>query len=483
MVFPEPEEKGPIPPYDHEDLIANRIRTRTQTHFASMPPLPEGTKRPDDMIFLLGGLPNHGFFPVTELTADIPTSPFAFDKKIKAVSHCESKEDGIDLKEALQYGSTEGLKALRTFTKDFIQRVINPAATAWDTALTTGGADGVGKCFDVLVNPGDSVLFEEFTFNPLLNICREKGGVPVPIKLPKVLAKDTLGQMEYADVLENMLENWEQLYPSKTKPKALYTIPNGHNPLGIAQTLEHKKKILALAEKYNFFIIEDEPYGYLNFQSADEEPNYNLTNDEFIDALHPSFLKLDTTGRVCRVETFSKIFAPGCRLGFVVAHPKLVEYIVSSSNIYTRAPSGITQAVVYSTIQNLGGLEGWIHWISLVRNEYLRRKNAMVKALAESAAGKKGYLIPLDPACGMFVACSVTVPEGRKVKEYMDKFIVQCLLNGVVVVPGGNMAVDPVYSQDRANFVRIAISYADSVELLAKAGERMSDAAVKATEE
>ncbi|QPG77111.1 hypothetical protein FOA43_004514 [Brettanomyces nanus] len=475
MGFLDPADRTEMPSFDHEDLIADRIRKRTFSKFWRSVDPPPGIKFHENPIVLVGGMPNHGFFPVSSIDVHLASKPFAFDRgQTFEIPATADQTDVIDLENALQYADSDGFQELRNFTKQFVSRVVKPQLPNWSTIITLGGADGVGKCFDILVNPGDTVLFEEFTFNPILNTCRERGGVPVPIKL------DDLATMDYAEELDNMLSHWSDRYPGLPLPKALYTIPNGHNPLGVSQPLSHKKHVYALAQKYNFFIIEDEPYGYLNFSPAEEEPNFSLSNDEFVKSLHPSYTTLDTTGRVVRVETFSKIFAPGTRLGYAIAHPQFLSYFKSSSDILTRAPSGLSQAVVYNTIVKLGGLEGWIHWITLVRNDYLRRKNVMVNALRNSEAGKKGYLQAIDPNCGMFVACKVNIPEEKKSKttELMEKFDLLCRIEGIVVVLGVNMAVDKTFSAERGNFLRIAICAPLHVDVLTEAANRLSKAAI-----
>lgn len=481
MAFDIPKDNSRVS-YVHDDLIADRVRKRKNIHFFEVRELPEGVKAHPNPISVAGGMPSHGFFPIESIDVNLDSEPFAFDGKDSFNIPDISKDDElIDLQNALQYADTTGFPALRKATKSFVSRVVKPKIEKWSTIITLGGADGISKVMDVLVNPGDSVLFEEFTFTPILNYCVERGGIPVPIKLSEVMKNKTLGNMEYADELEQMLSHWKERYSNLPLPKCLYTIPNGHNPLGVAQTFEQKKKIYALAEKYNFFIIEDEPYAYLNFSPVDEKPNFKLNNDEFISRLYPSYTTLDKSGRVCRLETFSKIFAPGTRLGYATGHPQFLEYMKTSANLYTRAPSGLSQAIVNDTIAHLGGTEGWIHWITLVRNHYLERKNALVKAIKESEAGKKGYLLPLDPSCGMFVACKVDfdISKEDQFTELMEKFLLNCQIAGVLPVLGINMAVDKVFSASRGNFIRIAISYPDEISVLEEAAKRLSIAAVQ----
>ena len=115
----------------------------------------------------------------------------------------------------------------------------------------------------------------------------------------------------------------------------------GHNPTGSVLTVKRRKEIYALCCKYDIIIVEDDPYWYLQFPSAAElearsrglasprsvekfKPTKSSGYD-FLDSLTPSFLSMDTEGRVARLDTFSKTVAPGCRLGWVTAQPAVIE--------------------------------------------------------------------------------------------------------------------------------------------------------------
>ncbi len=274
--------------------------------------------------------------------------------------------------------------------------------------------------------------------------------------------------------------------PDLKFPKALYTIPNGHNPLGVSQSLEHKKKIYNLAEKYNFIIIEDEPYSYLNYTPYSEDVDNNLTNDDYIKSLRPSFETFDISARVIRIETLSKIFAPGMRLGFIVAHKDFVKYYGNLSECTTKSPNGYSQIILNNAIIAYGGVEGWIHWITQVRNEYLKRKNAFVRALINTDAYKKGLISPIDPACGMFVSVIVNVEKHKdfvdsdeSYRDLMNKFFLKGYENGVTFVLGHAMSVKYSFSASRSNFVRASISYVADASVLEDAAQRFSDAALE----
>jgi DNA-binding transcriptional MocR family regulator len=118
----------------------------------------------------------------------------------------------------------------------------------------------------------------------------------------------------------------------------------GHNPTGLVLSLERRSDIYAACSKYDVIIVEDDPYWYLQFPSAevDQAKSRNQPAPKvasrlepakssgypYLDSLMPSFLSLDTDGRVVRLDTFSKTVAPGCRLGWITAQPELVERYV-----------------------------------------------------------------------------------------------------------------------------------------------------------
>lgn len=114
----------------------------------------------------------------------------------------------------------------------------------------------------------------------------------------------------------------------------------GHNPTGCLLSLKRRKELYAVCCKYDVIIVEDDPYWYLQFPSAAVEEGrsrgtaprtmeaYTPTKSsgfEFLDSLVPSYLNIDTEGRVIRLDTFSKTTAPGCRLGWITAQPTFIE--------------------------------------------------------------------------------------------------------------------------------------------------------------
>ncbi len=192
----------------------------------------------------------------------------------------------------------------------------------------------------------------------------------------------------------------------------------GQNPTSGTLGVQRRKAIYTVCQKYDVLIIEDDPYWYLQYPSAnasslaargvptstDAQPGreYNTPNSsgfEFLDSLVPSYLSVDTEGRVIRLDTFSKTIAPGCRLGWITAQPALVERILRITETSTQQPSGFVQSMVAELIMGpqtshdggRGGskngegwkVDGWVRWLEGLRGCYERRMQTMCGILEE----------------------------------------------------------------------------------------------------
>lgn len=494
-------------------LLSSRAAGRTAVHFAltSTDNAPKGFKPHPNPLPLNWGLPNHGFFPVDSIDvhlkeypfqtlsqlpvtnaslenlSQVPTPPLEPVKGKSATVHIPTEHDDkslIALKQGLQYSEVEGIPQLRQFTQDFVKRVHPPGYDEWSTIITNGAGDGLNKAADALLDTGDIILVEEFTFTPFLQNVKNAGGIPVPVKLNIDPDTSKSNGLDY-DYLEELLANWDELRPEHKgkKPKALYTIATGQNPTGYSQLLEFRKKVYALAEKHDFAIIEDDPYGFLVHPPWKKpEPLTSIdafvTVDEFLEKeLIPSYVTIDTSGRVLRIETFSKLFAPGLRLGFIVAHKKIIAAIAQYAAVVTRSSSGTSQTLVNNIIQQkFKGVDGWLEWILKVKTTYSHRRDVLVNALVESDAYRNKYFDVIDPNAGMFVSIKINFPKGTDIAEKIDLLNWKATAYGVGVVIGLNMAVDKKFSVERGNFFRLSFAPANTDAELAEGGKRLSGA-------
>lgn len=198
---------------------------------------------------------------------------------------------------ALQYGITEGYAPLITQVKSRLAQKfhINTADNAVITV--SGGQQGIELASKVLLNEGDGVACENPSFVGALNAFRSYNA-----------------RLYGVDMDEDGM-NMDKLDDTLTKNphiKLVYTIPTFQNPTGRTMSLEKRRQLLELASKHNVFILEDNPYGELRFTGEDV----------------PTIKSMDTEGRVIYCGSFSKIIAPGLRVGFVCADSGLVDKMV-----------------------------------------------------------------------------------------------------------------------------------------------------------
>ena len=228
--------------------------------------------------------------------------------------------------------------------------------------------------------------------------------------------------------LNHILSTWDVLARGGTpKPRLLYTVPSGQNPTGATQSLQRRKDLYAVCQKHDLYILEDEPYYFLQMQpytGADSPmPPPPASHEEFIKSLVPSLLSMDTDGRVMRLDSFSKIIAPGTRVGWVTACEQIVERFTRHHEVSTQNPSGLSQIVLYKMLDETWGHAGFLDWLINLRVEYTKRRDVMLAACER-------YL-PRDiaswdaPMAGMFHWITIRTGEHPSVKRGERKTLLQ----------------------------------------------------------
>jgi 2-aminoadipate transaminase len=170
------------------------------------------------------------------------------------------------------------------------------------------------------------------------------------------------------------------------KVKFLYCIPNFHNPAGVSETLERRTAILDIARRADLLVVEDNPYGLLGF---DGEPT-------------PAMRSLEED-RVIYLGSFSKTFAPGFRVGWVLAPHAVREKLVLAQESATLCPPAFSQYAVSAYLAN----HDWRGQIKIFREMYRERRDAMLAGLADDMPAGTSWTVP---AGGFFVW--VTLPPG-----------------------------------------------------------------------
>uniref|UniRef100_A0A383VSP6 Aminotransferase class I/classII large domain-containing protein n=1 Tax=Tetradesmus obliquus TaxID=3088 RepID=A0A383VSP6_TETOB len=232
-----------------------------------------------------------------------------------------------------------------------------------DVAITPGASAALDAIARVLLNPGDAVLLEEFTYNHhaeahLLPMGCEL--LPVPM--------DSAGLLPAA--LDAMLT--QRSSAGLALPRLLYCIPTGQNPTGAVMGPERMRQVYELARKWDLIILEDDAYFWLQYpQGPEAVPGLNL---------RPGFLSIDVDGRVIRVDTLAKLLGPGFRLGWVAGPPALVNKVALYIAAISVGASSLSQVMIHQLLLQWGrpGLEAYV--------VQLQQRYARSAAAAEAAA-------------------------------------------------------------------------------------------------
>jgi len=294
---------------------------------------------------------------------------------------------------AFQYGITEGYPRLRQQVAERLKSRFNTGSDDDDVIITTGGQQGIDLCAKVLCNEGDTVICENPSIIGALNAFRSYNTNLVGVDLEN----DGMN----IEALENAL---------KTNPntKIIYVIPTFQNPAGITTSLEKRKAILALAEKYNCLILEDNPYGELRFAGEDV----------------PTIKSLDTNGRVLYCSSFSKILSAGMRIGFVCGPKELVQKIVVVKQVNDVHTNLFFQMVASKFIDKYG-LDDHIDFI---KGLYRDKCNLMLSELDKEVGEKAVYT---RPEGGLFIWLTVNGGNG-------DEIAKRAIENKLAVVTGSS---------------------------------------------
>lgn len=334
------------------------------------------------IISFAGGLPAPELFPVKEMKA-------AVDKVFE--------EHG---QEAMQYGAAKGVTALRKVIQQHVKKKENVDSELDNVLVTTGSEqalDLVGKAF---VDPGDTVLVEQPTYLCALDVFRSYGANFASVEMDEDGMK--------MDALEEALK-------ANPNTKLIYTVPNFQNPTGRTMTEERRKQLAELAEKYDVYVLEDNPYGEIRFAGQHV----------------PAVKSFDKSGHVLYMSTFSKTLAPGFRLGWLVADKNVVNKLTvlkQSADLHT---DNLAQFAVAQFFAD-NDVDAHVKEISAL---YGKRKDLMLEGIKKYFPEGVKYT---DPEGGMFLW--VEVPG---VDDTVELFK-ECLEHDVAFVPGDPFFADEV---------------------------------------
>ncbi|KAG8625287.1 hypothetical protein KVT40_007038 [Elsinoe batatas] len=356
------------------------------------------------MISLGGGLPSSEYFPFDELSVKVPTAGGYSEQAVHesgqvltAGKHDLANEKSLfDIETAFNYGQGTGSAQLLRYLIEHTELVHNPPYRDWQCTMTIGSTSALDMSLRMFLNPGDYVLTEEYTFSAAVETTRQMGGRLLSIPI------DSEGLIPSA--IDSILTNWDPAARQARKPFLIYTVPTGQNPTGATMSLQRRRDLYAIAQKHDLFILEDEPYYFLQMQpyTGPDSPPAPLppSHAAFLRSLVPSLLSLDTDGRVMRMDSFSKVIAPGARLGWITASAQLIERYIRHADLSTQSPSGMSQLILFKLLDEHWGHQGYLDWLIHMRVEYTRRRDVMLAAC--DAHLPKDLVSWQAPAAGMF---------------------------------------------------------------------------------
>lgn len=310
--------------------------------------------------------------------------------------------------EALQYGVTEGYPALIKRVTDWLHTSKKIGKDSDSVIITSGAQQVMDLTTKVLCNEGDVVIAETPSFIGSLNCFRAYN-----VKLRGVSIED--------DGIN--IEQLEKALKEEPNAKFIYVIPNFQNPSGVTMSLAKRKAVYDLACKYNKIILEDNPYG-----------DTRVAGEEI-----PSIKSFDEDGRVIYAGTFSKVMAPGIRVG----------YVLGPAPVVAKMTVGKQTSDVHTPMFNQMLVEKWManydidEHIAKIKDCYRERLNFLCKRIDEELGDVVKYV---RPEGGLFVWCDL--PEHIDMIEFCNKAIAK----NVAVVPGTAFVVN---DYDKFNAIRL----------------------------
>lgn len=304
-----------------------------------------------------------------------------------------------DISIAFNYGQATGSPQMMRFVTEHTEVVFNPPYTDWQVCQTVGSTGALEQTVRMLCDRvrKDSVITEEYTFATALETLIPQG--------IKVFGLDMDDQGLLPENMDVMLRTWDEASRGARKPHVLYTVPSGQNPTGATQGAQRRREVYAVCQKHNIFIIEDEPYYFLQmkpYTGRDSQIAPTETIDDFLSGLIPSFISLDTDGRVLRMDSFSKVLVPGSRLGWITASKQVIQRYLRHAEVANQGPSGISQLLLWKLLDETWGHEGYLRWLIDLRANYTKRRNILLAACEDYLPADITTWTP--PEAGMFVS-------------------------------------------------------------------------------
>ncbi|XP_035681120.1 kynurenine/alpha-aminoadipate aminotransferase, mitochondrial-like isoform X2 [Branchiostoma floridae] len=354
---------------------------------------------PGSLIALSTGMPNTSCFPLS--------SAHLYTRKGKKLDLSP-----LWMNQGLQYTMSQGHPEMVEWGKQLQRRKHNPPTDylnhegKMDLCVTAGSQEAICKTMEMLVTQGDNILIETPTYPGLLSIAKPMGC--------NMLEVETDEHGPKISSLRSILSNWNPTDSADVWsdiPRVFYTVSSGSNPTGVTTSLERKQQVYQVAREYDFLILEDDPYYYIQFTKTPV----------------PSYLSMDVDGRVIRFDSFSKILSAGMRIGFATGPQPLIEKLVYHMQVCTQHANTLSQMICLLILQDWGQ-EGFDAHMESVTEFYRKRRDIIVESCD---TWLKDYAEWTVPDSGMFLWMKLLgIPDTG------DLVMQKALDAGVLFAPG-----------------------------------------------
>lgn len=352
-----------------------------------------------EMISFGGGLPNPQSFPVDDVKK-------VFDELISTSG-----------RKMLQYGATEGLNTLAVTLSERMKQKEGIDCEPSQIIQTTGSQEALYLLGKIFANPGDYVISEAPTYLGAITAFRASGIRMIGVKMDQYGMK--------IDALRSTLKK----YPH---PKFIYVLPNFQNPSGISMNTERRKEFLEVVSENGITVLEDDPYGSLRYSGSPL----------------PALKSMDKEENVIYLGTFSKVLAPGFRLGYTIAPQEIVDKMKMVKQALDLASSTISEYIAEAYISG-----GYIdRWIPNVIELYRKKRDLMIKSLEEYLPSGVEFT---RPDGGMFIW--VTKNGGNT-----DRMLDEAIKKKVLYVVGSEFYPD----NDNHESMRLNFTYSSDENLV-----------------
>ena len=333
-----------------------------------------------DMLSLAGGLPTPDSFPLADLRREADRLLGEYGPRV------------------VQYSATDGVIDLRTWiARHYSIELARPVAVDGEIIVTHGSQQALDLLAKILIDPGDVVVSES------------------PAYLGAVQALELFEpQFEVipGDADGMCVELLADRLAAGLRPKLVYVVPNFHNPSGATLSLERRRLLASLADRYGLLLIEDDPYGAIRFEGEPLPPIASFTD------------------RVVYLSTFSKIVAPGFRVGWMIGPPQVMAWVARAKQAADLHTSTFAQMLLANVVTQPG-------WLDAQKAHIVPMYRERCHALADALEVSLGDRIRFDrPQGGMFLWTEFDrVPDTRMLLQH-------AIEAGVAFVPGNAFTID-----------------------------------------